>query len=615
MERKLSIETKTKTIDSLLSDIRYGNICVPPFQRDFVWERDRIKDLFDSIKRNYPIGSILMWKPAQTMNWSNNHEIGSFKLKKGTEKDWYVLDGFQRLSVLFGCLTNPDKSGLGYDEQKYNTTFNLYYDLKAEEFLYLKSSHNCQPYQIPVYVLMSSSDFRQYSRMYIENHLPQDEIDLYLDRADALSSRLLEYRIACIEISNANIEEAVDIFSRLNSKGIDISYDWMVNALSYKDGEFRFAEEISSVKKQLKLYNFGDIPRNALFRCVQSAFDKLYIDQTEIEKLSRREDFVEKTRATMPLIVRAVKFLHEELFVSKYKLLPYNTQLIFIIEFFRQLSNPTEKQLNDLKEWFWKTTYCNYFTINTLASQRKAYDQFVRYLKGDAVSIFFEDEDKLPYTTMLFPKQILLNGVRSRALVLLISQLKRTDNIAYNALQNVALFESEDYTQFVELNKTEIMRIERNFVESIGLNYAEDKLGSTTTLIDQRLKEQMKSFSMETLQGTVAFDYKQNDGKFLVGKDNYAFVTKWSECGTNSIYCYRDEVKRIGYNPFYVDFPTLEQIPSDFDFSSRCKALKEGNVAILENNAGRFVALKVLEVKKGEDDINHLVRFEYKIYQ
>ena len=615
MERKLSIETKTKTIDSLLSDIRYGNICVPPFQRDFVWERDRVKDLFDSIKRNYPIGSVLMWKPAQSMNWSNNHEIGSFKLKKGTEKDWYVLDGFQRLSVLFGCLTNPDKSGLEYDEQKY-LTFNLYYDLKAEEFLYLKSSNSCQPYQIPVYVLMSSSDFRQYSRMYIENQLPQDEINLYLDRADALSSRLLEYRIACIEISNANIEEAVDIFSRLNSKGIDTSYDWMVNALSYKDGEFRFAEEISSVKKQLKPYDFGDIPRNALFRCVQSAFDKLYIDQTEIEKLARRDDFVEKTRATIPLIVRAVKFLHDELFVSKYKLLPYNTQLIFIIEFFRQLPTPTEQQLKDLKEWFWKTTYCNYFTINTLASQRKAYDQFVRYLKGDSVSIFFEDEDKLPYSTMPFPKQILLNGVRSKALVLLINKLRQSAINVYDDLQKVSLFESEDYSQFVELNKKDLLRIERSFVESLGLNYAEDNPRYTTTnLIDSRLKEQLKAFSLDAMQGIVAFDYKQNDGKFLIGKGDYSFVTKWSECGTNSIYCYRDEVKRIGYNPFYEDFPTLEQIPHDFDFSSRCKALKVGNVAILENKAGRFVALKVLEVKKGNDDINHLVKFEYMIYE
>lgn len=615
MERKLSIETKTKTIDSLLSDIRFGNICVPPFQRDFVWERDRIKDLFDSIKRNYPIGSLLMWKPAQTMNWTNNHEIGSFKLKKGTEKDWYVLDGFQRLSVLFGCLTNPDKSNLVYDEQKYNTTFNLYYDLKAEEFLYLKSSHSRQPYQIPVYVLMSSSDFRQYSRMYIENHLPQDEIDLYLDRADALSSRLLEYRIACIEIRNANIEEAVDIFSRLNSKGIDISYDWMVNALSYKDGEFKFAEEISSVKKQLKKYDFGNIPRNALFRCVQSAFGKLYIDQTDIEKLARREDFVEKTKATIPLIVRAARFLHDELYVSKYKLLPYNTQLIFIIEFFRQLPEPTDLQLKDLREWFWKTTYCNYFTINTLASQRKAYDQFVSYLKGDTVSIFFEDEEKSPYSTIAFPKQIMLSGVRSKALILLINKLKLTDKKSYNALQDVLLFENEEYNQFVELNKTDLMRIERSFVESIGLNYTDSNNHSITRLIDGRLKEQLKNFSSAAMQGVVAFNYKQNDGKYLIGTDDSAFVTKWSECGTNSVYCYRDEVKRIGYNPFFVDYPTLDQIPSEFDFSSRCKALKEGNVAVLENQTGKFVAIKVLEVKKGKDDIDHLVRFEYKIYQ
>lgn len=615
MDRNLGIETKTKTIDRILSDIKYGNICVPPFQRDFVWERDSIKDLFDSIKRNYPIGSVLMWRPAQEMNWSKNYEIGSFKLNRGNDSDWYVLDGFQRLSALFGCLTNPDKSGLECDDQKYSTNFALFYDLKAEDFLYLKNSNNHQPYQVPVYVLMSSSDFRQYSRMFIENNLPQDEIDVLLDRADALSNRLLEYRIACIEISNANIEEAVDIFSRLNSKGIDISYDWMVNALSYKDGEFKFADEISKVKKQLRPYNFDDIPRNALFRCVQSAFNKLYIDQTEIETLARRDDFVDRTKSTMPLIVTAVKFLHDQLYVNSYKLLPYNIQLIFIIEFFRQVQNPTDVQLMELKKWFWKTTYCNYFTINTLSSQRKAYNQFVDYLNGSSSSLFYEDEDKLPYSTMLIPKQISLKGVRSRALVLFLNKIKHEETDKYSLLSNTELFDSEDYSQLVEQNKSEILQLEQAFVESLGLKYAETDKQSTSERIDIILNEQQKGFSSKSMRGVVSFDYKLNDGRYLIGNGDYSFMTQWSECGTNSVYCYRDQVKRIGYNPDILDFPELVEIPSQFDFSSRCKALKVGNIVVLENKLGKFVALKVLEVKRGNDDIGHLVKFEYKVYE
>lgn len=613
MERKIGIETKTRGIDSLLSGIRHGTICVPPFQRDFVWERDGIKDLFDSIKKNYPIGSILMWKPAQTMSWSNYHEIGSFKLKKEEEKDWYVLDGFQRLSALFGCLTNPDKSGLERDEAKYELNFSLYYDLKAEEFLYLRSN-NHQPYQVPVYVLMSSSDFRQYSRLYIEGKLPQEEIDLYLDRADALTNRFFEYKIACIEISDANIEEAVDIFSRLNSKGTDISYDWMVNALSYKDGQFSFASEISSVKKELKKYNFEDIPRNSLFRCVQSAFGKLYIDQTEIEKLARRDDFVEVTKKTMPLIVKAVEFLHDELYVRKFKLLPYNTQLIFIIEFFRQLKNPTEKQINELKRWFWKTTYCNYFTINTLAFQRKAYEHFVDYLKGYADTLFYEDEDKLPYLTMPFPKQIILSGVRSKAIILFVNKLKAEDLNSYNQLKNKLSFENEDYSQFVENNKMNIMHLEQAFTESLGLKYAENNSIGTSELIEKKLNEQLKGFSSTAMNGTISFDYKQNDGIYLIGAGDYSFASKWSECGDNSVYCYRDKVKRIGYCASVTEFPKLAEVADLFDFSSRCKAVKVGNVIILENAKGKFAAIKILAINRKADDIGHQLKFEYKIY-
>lgn len=613
MNSIIRIETQTKTIASLLSDIRAGIISVPPFQRDFIWERDNIKDLFDSMSKNYPIGSILMWMPIEKMNWVNKEEIGSFKLQVKTDKNWYVLDGFQRLSALFGCLSNPDTIGLSYDEQLYNTYFKLYYDLKVEEFIYLNSNKH-QAYQIPIYVLMSSSDFRQYVRNYMEKNVPDDDINLYLDRADALSNCLLDYRIAYIEIKNANIEEAVDIFSRLNSKGIDISFDWIVNALSYKNGEFKLSDKISFLKKELKEYNFEDLSRNNIFRCIQSAFDKLYIDQTEIEKLAKRQDFIQKTNETIPLIKRAVKFLHDELYVTNSKLLPYNMQLIFIVEFFRKINSPTQQQKDELKIWFWKTTYSNYFTINSLAYQRHAYNHFVDYLKGKANTMFFEDASKLPYATTPLRKRIILNSVRSKAIVLFLNKMTQEDNMLCNTLKDLAKLNIGDYTNFVSLNKNVLKVKEKKFVEGLGLTYIDEDEVSTSSLFNKQYKDQVKSFTSQEMNGKVEFDYKLNDGKFLIGHDIYTFETKWSECGDNSIYCYRDGVKRLGYNSWHSTYPELQEIPTLYDFTSRVKALEKGNIVILENKFGKFAAIKVIEIKRNKNDIGHLIFFEYKIY-
>lgn len=414
MKKSINIETRSMT--KILDDLRQGFIQIPPFQRDFVWERNRIRELFDSIKNDYPIGSILLWKPREWKEWDTKR-LGGYILPKTQGQQIYVLDGYQRLSSLFGCLTNPEKSGLDFDNKQLNESFSLYYDLEDESFVYM-GGREPKPCQVPVYILLSTMEFRRYYRKYIENFVDDNILETYLDRADALSRSLIDYKIAVIEVTNAELDDAVDIFSRINSKGTEISPDWMVNALAYRT-DFSFALEIDNLKMRLKRYHFEDISRTALFRCYQSAFDdKMYIDQSNIEKLAKRSDFVDVVKETTPHIERAVRFLYNELNVIDNKLLPYNTQLIFLMTFFKKISNPTKEQITALKEWFWITSYSNYFTIYSLSSQRKAFAQFVEYLDGKKDNIVFIDEGRQKFSTLTMPEKISLQSVRCRSLLL-----------------------------------------------------------------------------------------------------------------------------------------------------------------------------------------------------
>lgn len=413
---KKSISIETRSMSKILDDLRQGIIQIPPFQREFVWERNKIRDLFDSIKNDYPIGSILLWKPLGQKKWKNKR-IGSYTLPESSGQQIYVLDGYQRLSSLFGCLTNPDKSGLNYDAKQRSETFALYYDLDDESFVYM-GGREPRPWQVPVYILMSTMDFRRYSRKKIEPYVKEDKLEIYLDRADAFSRSLVEYKMAVIEVTNAGLDDAVDIFSRINSKGTEISPDWMVNALAYRD-DFSFAIEIDNLKMRLKRYHFEGISRTALFRCFQSAFDdKMYIDQSNIEKLAKRDDFVEVVKETTPHIERAVRFLYNELNVIDNKLLPYNTQLIFLMTFFKKVSNPAKEQIEALKEWFWTTSYSNYFTIYSLSSQRKAFAQFVDYIDGKSDNMLFIDDERQKFSTLAMPDRISLSSVRCKSLLL-----------------------------------------------------------------------------------------------------------------------------------------------------------------------------------------------------
>ena len=131
--------------------------------------------------------------------------------------------------------------------------------------------------------------------------------------------------------------------------------------------------------------------------------------------------------------------------------------------------------------------------------------------------------------------------------------------------------------------------------------------------ITTKLNIEKVNFCNTNMDGNVSFDYKKNSGLYIIGTSDYSFTTMWSECGINSIYCYRDHIKRIGYNPNYTQIPDKKEL-KNFDYSSRCKSLKEGEIIVLENSNNRFAAIKILKVKKNNVDINHLLEFEYKIY-
>lgn len=139
----------------------------------------------------------------------------------------------------------------------------------------------------------------------------------------------------------------------------------------------------------------------------------------------------------------------------------------------------------------------------------------------------------------------------------------------------------------------------------------------STSISDQitsKLNMEIIMFQNPSIEGTVSFDYKKNSGSYIIGGGTYAFITQWSECGNNSIHCYRDHVFRLGYNPTYKDFPSPDEF-INFDFSSRARSVNVGEIVLLENQNHKFAAIKVTKVVKRTEDINHLLEFDYKIYK
>ena len=79
---------ETNTIRKLLQRIAEGEIRIPAFQREFVWDPDRVQFLMDSIYKQYPIGTVLFWRTREKLDF--DRDLGPYTLPH--PKDQYPID-------------------------------------------------------------------------------------------------------------------------------------------------------------------------------------------------------------------------------------------------------------------------------------------------------------------------------------------------------------------------------------------------------------------------------------------------------------------------------------------------------------------------------------------
>lgn len=101
-------QTIRKIVGFLNETDEDGGFWLPNIQRPFVWSEDQICRLFDSILRQYPISTLLIWKTRSKIrrrkfieNWKDSLRLTDFYVPEDDKKKSLVLDGQQRLQSLF----------------------------------------------------------------------------------------------------------------------------------------------------------------------------------------------------------------------------------------------------------------------------------------------------------------------------------------------------------------------------------------------------------------------------------------------------------------------------------------------------------------------------------
>ena len=89
-------------VGDLVKDVRNGRIGLPDLQRPFVWKDNKVRELFDSMLKGYPIGYIMLWESPSDYE-SKKSAIGQ-NAKTYEEPKELVIDGQQRLTALVAAM-------------------------------------------------------------------------------------------------------------------------------------------------------------------------------------------------------------------------------------------------------------------------------------------------------------------------------------------------------------------------------------------------------------------------------------------------------------------------------------------------------------------------------
>lgn len=202
-------------IATILDQIDLGTIALPHFQRGFVWNRDQVKGLINSLYKRFPIGSLLIWvTPAE-----GAPARGGGPLAPGVVN--LLLDGQQRITTLYGIIRGKPPKFFEGDAKAFT---GLHFHVEDEIFeFYMPMKMKDDPLWINVTELMQKG-----AATFFGSLLPKLDTDerrtRCLARLNAID-QIKEIEIYDEKITGADksIDVVVDIFNRINSGGTKLS--------------------------------------------------------------------------------------------------------------------------------------------------------------------------------------------------------------------------------------------------------------------------------------------------------------------------------------------------------------------------------------------------------
>ncbi|GAA6886401.1 DUF262 domain-containing protein [Helicobacter pylori] len=275
---------------------------LPDIQREYVWlkkaDEKKIEQLFDSILRGYPIGSFLFWKlqkediaksdeqDENKLNFQLYQFITNYDERKPHNEKIYieqimrddlciVLDGQQCLTSLYiglkGTITLKKKRARSDNPSAYEEK-RLYLNLKHQpnmdnpEDNYQFEFHAKVPTNNEDHFWFKVGDILELESVwnYAKDHGIEDNaLNLLEKLKDAFHTKQL---ISFFEEKEKNLNKVLNIFIRVNSGGVKLSYSDLLMSILTASFSSDIREKMNELVDALKLKGFLNVEQDQVLK-------------------------------------------------------------------------------------------------------------------------------------------------------------------------------------------------------------------------------------------------------------------------------------------------------------------------------------------------------------
>lgn len=408
-----------------------------------MWEVEKRLNLLDSIVRGLPIGSLLVWRTTQR-ELQTYPKLGGIALpapSQTNEKVSYLIDGHQRLATLFGALY-PGVSR----EHTRGRRWPIYFELGTiERPAFRPPPRGPVPHTwLPLDIVFDGDKLYDFNQQLRERGNP----DLARDAA-RLSNLFKDYIIPIVPLNTEDLDIVTDAFVRINSQGKKMSEAHMLRALTHLK-ESDTEKGFSQLRSALSPFGWEDLDDQTIVNALKAKFD------FDVYGSGVREVYQALENNTLALSELVESAVHAVDFLSTVGIrgpgaLPYAYQLVTLMTLAARMGRWPKDDVSqqNLKQWFWQTTYSEHFTGITGSTIREGIRNLESLLNHPA----YPDKSASLKVDML--QRFRTNSVRSKAFLLFMAQLPQDQDACLRRESRLAVGGAKAAPKLFANGKTE----------------------------------------------------------------------------------------------------------------------------------------------------------------